>query len=510
MPRRWPASLKYRVSGSVTSDVGNQVITKVRVGNFKGFRGNHELSLSRLTLVFGPNSSGKSALIHALLLLSQSLSDSSVSVFSKSEPSLRFSGPRVDLGDFSNAVHNHDLERTMSLGITQTGADKTHGDELSVDLQVSWDGVRVSPIVNRFRYRVESLPENDFVLVASEARGPGDRTEWRLSREESGLENLKALLRGQLPSSFEVTHRSGGVIDYETRRELVGDLESSETVERTIALRSYGARGFLPLPEPTTAPEDDAVVPWASIVADTEWAKLLSQRGKEHHRELSSIRHVGPLRDAPARAQVRLDRALIGGAEYVGPSGAALTDVLITHPQTQAIADAWLARLGMPYTITTRTLALADVPSAGTWGVLVLRDVRSGTSVALADVGVGVSQVLPIVVQLALAHGDLVLIEQPELHLHPRAQAELGDLLLDSVRAGNQLFVETHSEHLLLRILRRIRQGTASADDIRVLYVDTDATGASVIKELRVNRRGDFVDEWPNGFFEERLDELAD
>jgi predicted ATPase len=124
-------------------------------------------------------------------------------------------------------------------------------------------------------------------------------------------------------------------------------------------------------------------------------------------------------------------------------------------------------------------------------------------------VGVGVSQVLPIVAQLALGSNDTVLLEQPELHLHPKAQADLGDLLVESVGLGKQVIAETHSEHLLLRVLRRIRQGTLAPGDVSVLYVDAGDSGSSV-QELRLDSRGEFLDEWPNGFFEERIDELFD
>ena len=102
--------------------------------------------------------------------------------------------------------------------------------------------------------------------------------------------------------------------------------------------------------------------------------------------------------------------------------------------------------------------------------------------------------------------------------MHPRIQAELGDLFIESwQQRQNQFILESHSEHLVLRLLRRIRETTdcelpdghpgLTPDEISVIYVDNDK-GATEVKELKVNERGDFTTEWPKGFFEERAKEL--
>lgn len=105
----------------------------------------------------------------------------------------------------------------------------------------------------------------------------------------------------------------------------------------------------------------------------------------------------------------------------------------------------------------------------------------------------------------------MILVEQPETHLHPRLQARLADLFIDSTSVagrGNQLIVETHSEHVLLRVQRRIREGSLTSDDVAVIYVDQDESGVATVQRLRLDGDGDFLDEWPSGFFDDRLDEL--
>jgi hypothetical protein len=141
-----------------------------------------------------------------------------------------------------------------------------------------------------------------------------------------------------------------------------------------------------------------------------------------------------------------------------------------------------------------------------------------GTRLALQDVGFGISQFLPVLIHSFGSKKQLIAIEQPEIHIHPRLQAELGDVFIESALGENKntFLLETHSEHLILRILRRIKETSRrklpdgclpiTPADIAVLYVEPGDEG-SVVRELRVNDQGRFIDDWPNGFFEERFNE---
>ena len=110
----------------------------------------------------------------------------------------------------------------------------------------------------------------------------------------------------------------------------------------------------------------------------------------------------------------------------------------------------------------------------------------------------------------------LTAIEQPELHIHPRVQVRLGDLFAKQAGEGRVFLLETHSEHLILRLLRRIAQTSRGEldgapalrpDDVSVVYV-RQVDREVQLTRLRVDATGEFVDRWPEGFFEEREDEL--
>src|SRR5262249_47084484 len=97
----------------------------------------------------------------------------------------------------------------------------------------------------------------------------------------------------------------------------------------------------------------------------------------------------------------------------------------------------------------------------------------------------------------------------PEVHIHPRLQADLADLLIEATREPrlNQFIIETHSEHLALRLQRRVREKKIVPGDVSVLYVSRGVNGAAG-KPLGLDEEGDFIDYFPGGFFPERLREL--
>lgn len=150
---------------------------------------------------------------------------------------------------------------------------------------------------------------------------------------------------------------------------------------------------------------------------------------------------------------------------------------------------------------------------------LYLADVQ-GRRYSFTEVGSGLGYVLPALCEACRHSAEVVLLQQPELHLHPAMQAALGDVLIETSHLHDAMLVETHSEHLLLRVLKRMRQSATDAapvselllepDDLSVLYFDPKPDGTTTVKRLRVTADGEFLDRWPRGFFAERDQELWD
>lgn len=139
---------------------------------------------------------------------------------------------------------------------------------------------------------------------------------------------------------------------------------------------------------------------------------------------------------------------------------------------------------------------------------------------AFTEVGSGLGYVLPVLAAACGGANNLVLIQQPELHLHPAMQAALGDIFIEESHGRGTMIIETHSEHVLLRILKRVRQKASNAlgdkllsiepDNIAVVYFDPRPDGTTAVKHLRISEDGEFLDRWPRGFFAERDQELWD
>lgn len=232
---------------------------------------------------------------------------------------------------------------------------------------------------------------------------------------------------------------------------------------------------------------------------------------------LESLVYLGPLRSQPERHYEFSGDT----TDYVGQSGEYLPSLLCKRPKLVRQINKDLERLEMKYQLKVSKLQYEDRSPSDVFSLRLVHT-DTGIDASLRDVGFGISQVLPIVVQNRvqnrLSEKKTLLIEQPEIHLHPAHQAELGDLFIRSAKEqGNTLLLETHSENLILRILRRIRETNDKElpedlppirpEDVAVLYVQPGENGAQVI-EIPVTEDGDFACPWPQGFFEEREQDL--
>jgi len=225
----------------------------------------------------------------------------------------------------------------------------------------------------------------------------------------------------------------------------------------------------------------------------------ISQRTlRDIQNHLGRLVSIGPYRKQAERTYVHTGKR----SSYVGPSGDLMPDILYKNRKMVDVINEWFRKLEIPYDIKVPTLK-------SDYGVYAIRLIsRQGTDVNLTDVGFGISQILPLIVQIFLGVNQIITIEQPELHLHPRLQAELGELFAVGIKErGHQFIIETHSEHLLLRIQKLVRDGKVSNDEISVNYV-LPLEGESEVQNIGIDSKGALVDNWPGGFFPERLREF--
>lgn len=284
---------------------------------------------------------------------------------------------------------------------------------------------------------------------------------------------------------------------------------------------------------------------------ESEWAlsQLILGAGEAVLQALRGLRYLGPLRAVPERNQsvpLRPDaarwanglgawdsllRANEDEQDLVGRCNHYLNEVLglgytvrrenrIQLPEDHAILSE-LRLFAAQYDerdgadLIRRVLEpLEALPRVA---ALQLHDEKREIDIDPMDIGVGVSQTLPVVVGAVEPNCTIFAVEQPELHIHPAVQVGLGDLFLREALSGSRKFlVETHSEHLVLRMMKRMREtceGTLAGDfpevtpeDVAILYVET-IDGKTYVREMPLNERGELIKAWPGGFFEEALRE---
>jgi len=201
--------------------------------------------------------------------------------------------------------------------------------------------------------------------------------------------------------------------------------------------------------------------------------------------------------------------------------------LFINSDNCQRNVNNWLSTdssLSIPYRIETKKVKKKNIfrklfgLKLVTINKLRFIDTRNNTKVTPREMGLGISQFLPILIATQTLKNFKIFIEQPELHLHPAVQCEIADEIIRSMKTqNNEFFIESHSEHLLLRIMKRMRQTSEgiiekndelalTPDDICLLYVDNNGK-TTYLNELELSADGSLLDPWPNGFFEEGFKE---
>ena len=603
------------------------MITRFNIGNFKAFSDLQAIPLKPITIIFGPNSSGKSSVIHSLLLARHGVDTQSLDTI---YPSI--AGHSVDLGGFRQYVHRRNVETRLQWVAeievaalpAKLATDLAKADTLSVhvtaglqfryergerqripgsSLSAETDTMREKavpfgpPFSQAVEYRIDGEP-----FLELTRRVP--QTNFRVSRLNREHAVFAPILQAMLLSS---------------RAQKTLNEEDSELLNKLIDsivpnLAFPGASDFLPGADMDPDLVDSVSRPSLYDKDEDQFAELgdlgrsvrlflprmLTRFHSGVHQALTSslksLSYLGPLRSVPPRHMAFAETDTFGHPA----EGAQAWRELGRNTRVRDKVNAWLSdetKLKTPYRLELESFfsqqTVTDIVSEiqeeighssveeflmnqpenadllthyrerseeldrqGDFGELSqelrdyleehvdyetmfkesitprlldllakreeqgsadvrLYDIQKRTPVSHRDVGIGVSQVLPVLVQAYASKQGLIAMEQPEIHLHPALQAELGDVFIESAlgEQRNRFVLETHSEHLILRILRRIRESaqrespTITASDVAVLYVEPSPDGAEVF-EMEVSEDGQIVSQWPGGFFPERMKEM--
>jgi predicted ATP-dependent endonuclease of OLD family len=543
--------------------------------------------MNRITLLFGANSSGKTSIIQALLLLNQTITE-------MTDPTtvLLPNGNLVSLGSFREFVHKHDINREIQIGmesdydntiylsyclqndlmklssfkgigkewltknskIKNWGRIQFHGkntssnqykvslinynelfDELLSNTKINSDLMKELERRKEFSERTIKLLEGEEIPIEMKGSDEEEKniyykrmmkflfnnifTSIQEGEETQPQDEFKNLISYLSPQDFEFTT---DLLKQISGKELIQvfdeaikaikkkkiskllDFEEIMTINNPLMFRSNSIEPHKKMFNTDLKKDQTKKL----IVTDVfrDYFKIPSMResieytNSRINHQLSRILFLGPLRHEPERYYFFSGNI----PSNVGKKGAKTAETLFYSQDIQDAVNKKLNELGIDYHINVTPV------SGETKDIFSIRllDQTLKTDLSISEVGFGISQILPIIVQSYLSKNNIICIEQPEIHIHPRLQTELAQLFYERINETKELqyIIETHSEHIILRFQRLIRKKQLKAQDISVIYVMKEKEGI-ICKELAMDQKGDFIDPWPEGFFEEAFRE---
>ncbi|MDZ4422664.1 DUF3696 domain-containing protein [Bacillus cereus] len=449
---------------------------RFRLKRIKGFIDSEEIELKPLTFIIGQNSSGKSSIMRFPLVLKQTFLDDSMA------PLLLY-GKTIDYGNFEDVVFEHDRNESIEF-------------ELIIDRK---ELNRFSPYVRnrflRFFSGLEKFKLNVCIL-----------------QDEYGVLKIKKFIL----SDIDINH--GEVFSLN----LIGDSESYEVkgiIQTSFKIKAekFVFDKFIPdfkiLPLDVKDDDDEQVMAFRYLFM--ELIRYLNFYA-------SNIFYIGPFRKTPERSYRYRENAV----NYVGHDGefapAILGQDIRKGKKLINQVSNWLSK-NLNHRIDVEDLIGSEYGGRTDLFRLMVTDEITGQKNNLIDVGHGLSQLIPIVVQTFLHQSKtsydakhslakLHIIEQPELHLHPSAQACLIDLFIEGTRENygfkNKFLVETHSEHMIIRLRRYIVEGKINPEEVAIYYTEKlKSKNHNIIRKLKIDEFGN-ISNWPEGFFEEDYNEV--
>lgn len=426
------------------------MFTEISMTNFKSWRETGPVRMAPLTAFFGANSSGKSALLQMLLLLKQTAESNDRGLVLKTgsmQPGY------VNLGTPQEITFGDETEMSLGIRWKMVGEPK---------LSIPIPGTDERLAIHELEFETRIHAEAQKVFVRSLAYRQGENFSVALSRKPNNHYTIRIEVDGKPP------------------------------------IRAQGRPRVYMKPEKCYSFSDEAL----RYYQDTSY---LSDLALQFERRFQQLFYLGPLREYPQRTytwagenpvDVGLKGDLAIQALLGGRNKKVYPDGRMRYSKLEVRIAQWLVDLDLAHSFETRPLYRGGSDYA-VW----LKRHENSPEVRITDMGIGVSQVLPVLVLCYyVPEGSTIILEQPELHLHPSVQAGLADVFIDVVKRRNvQIIVESHSEHFLRRLQLRIAQEMLNPCETAVYFCQM-CGGESKLTPLELDMFGS-IQNWPQDFF---------
>ncbi|WP_204102225.1 MULTISPECIES: AAA family ATPase [Spirulina sp. CCY15215] len=422
------------------SIIAEKGITKVTIQGFKSLYDECSIEIAPLTILAGANSSGKSSIMQPLLLMKQTLeAPYNPGVFLLNGPHVKFT-LEEQLFSYSELG---DRERSFSVNLER----------------LNWN----------LRTVYEKPTKGKIEIVESTHIFGDQKVRFRQNMTKAEIINMLSFYH---PDDYEILFKDSIPISLEYKK----NLQWSITNKRCFL--ELFVESYANLYERRIFYHSESIIPWIES-------------------PILQILHLPGLRGNPERSYP----TTAIGQDFQGTFEKYAASIISYWQQTQddrlGKLRENLQKLGLTWTV--EATQLNDVQVELQVGLMPNKTATSQT-VNIADVGIGVSQVLPVLVALLVAEtGQLVYLEQPELHLHPRAQVALGEILADAAKRGVKVVLETHSALLLRAIQTLVAEETLNPDLVKLHWFTRQEDGRTTINSVNLDETGAYGD-WPEDF----------
>lgn len=506
--------------------LGGQMLRSFSISNFQGFAEPQTINLNSGNLIFGENSSGKSAILRAILLISQShgRTDNNTANYL-----LRFQGEAVNLASYKNAVHLHQESSIMNFeidfspekvgstksniwnwnrGRSSLGENKVSRFRVSLSHgSIGWKQLSVAAFIAEvsspgeesdvtFHFEPDEAGKPRLVEI-SDPHETFRRLTKNSSEQDEALKSAKKAWSGinSMREDLEKYPEAKDLLEKELKRAqmLLHDAETanraSTTLEELLKLEfSFAPSTFIPVTR--------------TALRGSPFEELLYAAHFAFRRAFDFIEYVPGIRDVRERAvAIEQDQSREARSRA-------------TREHSETVVSDYLSRItNGRYAFVTEWPGLQGNEHLGQYEVTSLVDQHLDVKVAFRDAGMGLSQVLPVLEALNRLENrgaGILLVEQPELHLHPAIQTTLVDLFIEVMEKNPeiQIFAETHSESMLLRLEKRVRENPALSERFGVSYVYFDPAHGSQVTEMVFEESEDYSIDLPKSFSNLRLEEI--
>jgi predicted ATPase len=415
-------------------------ISKITISGFKTYFEEKSVEIRPLTIFSGANSSGKSSFFQPLLLMKQTLDQG------WDPGALLLDGPHVQFSNFNQLLSYIGKKRKRKLTIQI----EDHNN-------------------SKFKFTYTKSSKDEIIISETEYRDDNRRIILKPTWSHKQILDKNSYIKKSYQNLIEKTTKE------KNEEDIYSPKEGAE-------IKINRNRCFLELNRILRQQKDIGYINWG----------LFNNSTVENY--ISGIIHLPALRGNPKRIYPRtsIEKKFPGTFEHYTASVISKWKKEKDNRLDQLIKD--LKKLNLSESIYSREIDDTSVEI----NVTLLKD--SKRWVNLADVGFGVSQTLPILVALLIAEaGQVVYIEQPEIHLHPKAQHCLAEMLINAANRGVKVVVETHSDILIIGIQTLVAENAISPDKIILHWFTRDETGLTEISSADINSNGSSIN-WPDDF----------